>query len=245
MPKRNPTKSQRAVMELLDQGLPVEQIASSLGKSALAVKKQLHRIKRRVREGRIAPSPLPIERAANETRIYLAGFDVFRRDAKEHGEHLKQLCRDRGFVGLYPLDGQLPSSLQGEDAARWIYQANVDLIRTADVVMANLDDFRGPGEPDSGTAFEVGFAVALAKPVWGYRSNAEPLAERVKATSVSSVGGVCAAGYLIEDFGLTVNLMLACSAQIVVGGPDVCLDAIKGALNGGAPLLGGWGLSKR
>jgi hypothetical protein len=76
MPKRNPTKSQRAVMELLDQGLPVEQIANSLGKSALAVKKQLNRIKRRVREGRIDPSPLPIERAASEPRVYLAGFDV-------------------------------------------------------------------------------------------------------------------------------------------------------------------------
>nr|WP_248324237.1 MULTISPECIES: nucleoside 2-deoxyribosyltransferase [unclassified Caballeronia] len=225
--------------------MPIDQIASSLGKSVLAVKRQLNRIKRRVREGRFDPSPLPIERAAKEPRIYLAGFDVFRQDAKEHGEHLKQLCRDRGFVGLYPLDGQLPSSLQGQDAAQWIYQANVDLIRSADVVMANLDDFRGPGEPDSGTAFEVGFAAALAKPVWGYRSNAVTLAKRVEATSVSSAGGVCRAGYLIEDFGLTVNLMLACSAQIVVGGPDVCLDAIKGALDGGGPPLGGSGLAKR
>ena len=143
MSKRNPTKSQRAVMELLDQGLPVEQIANSLGKSVLAVKKQLNRIKRRVREGRIDPSPLPIERAASEPRIYLAGFDVFRRDAKDHGEHLKQLCRDRGFVGLYPLDGQVPSSLGRQDAARWIYAANIELIRSADIVMANLDDFRG------------------------------------------------------------------------------------------------------
>jgi hypothetical protein len=152
-------------MELLDQGLPVDQIANSLGKSALAVKKQLHRIKRRVREGSIDLSPLPIERAASEPRIYLAGFDVFRCDANEHGEHLKQLCRDRGFVGLYPLDGQLLSSLQRQDAARWIYSANIELIRSADIVMANLDDFRGSGEPDSGTAFEVGFAAALDKPV--------------------------------------------------------------------------------
>ncbi|SAL78713.1 nucleoside 2-deoxyribosyltransferase [Caballeronia telluris] len=156
MSKRNPTKSQRAVMELLDQGLPVEHIANSLGKSVLAVKKQLNRIKRRVREGRIDPSPLPIERAASEPRIYLAGFDVFRRNAKDYGEHLKQLCRDRGFVGLYPLDGQVPSLLQRQDAARWIYAANIELIRSADIVMANLDDFRGAGEPDCGTAFEVG-----------------------------------------------------------------------------------------
>ena len=244
MPKRNPTKSQRAVMELLDQGLPVEQIANSLGKSALAVKKQLYRIKRRVREGRIALSPLPIERDASEPRIYLAGFDVFRRDAKEHGERLKQLCRDRGFVGLYPLDGQLPSSLQRQDAARWIYAANIELIRSADIVMANLDDFRGFGEPDSGTAFEVGFAAALNKPVWAYRSTEETLVERVKAAAIGSEGGFCAGGYLIEDFGLSVNLMLACSARLVVGGPAACLDAIRSEVDGG-PRVDGWGLAKR
>ncbi|WP_372492490.1 nucleoside 2-deoxyribosyltransferase [Caballeronia zhejiangensis] len=245
MPKRNPTKSQRAVMELLDQGLPVEQIANSLGKSALAVKKQLYRIKRRVREGRIAPSPLPIERAANEPRIYLAGFDVFRRDAKEHGEHLKQLCRDRGFVGLYPLDGQVPSSLRRQDAARWIYAANIELVRSADIVMANLDDFRGSGEPDSGTAFEVGFAAALGKPIWAYRSNEGTLAQRVEAAATGSNGTYCAGGYLIEDFGLSVNLMLACSAQLVVGGPGACLDAIRSEVDQVTPRVGGSGLAKR
>lgn len=245
MPKRNPTKSQRAVMELLDQGLPVEQIANSLGKSSLAVKKQLNRIKRRVREGRIDPSPLPIERAASEPRNYLAGFDVFRRDAKEHGERLKQLCRDRGFVGLYPLDGAVPSSLTPQDAARCVYAANVQLIRSADIVMANLDDFRGAGEPDSGTAFEVGFAVALGKPAWAYRSSDAPLAERVETAATESGGAFCACGYLIEDFGLSVNLMLACSARIVVGGPAASLDAIQREIAASAPVVGGPGLAKR
>ncbi|MDR5785025.1 MULTISPECIES: nucleoside 2-deoxyribosyltransferase [unclassified Caballeronia] len=232
-------------MEQLDRGLSVEQIAADHGKSVLAVRRQVARIKRRVREGNIAPAPLPIERVAAEARIYLAGFDVFRRDAKEHGEHLKQLCRDRGFVGLYPLDGQVPCSLQRQDAARWIYAANIELIRSADIVMANLDDFRGSGEPDSGTAFEVGFAAALGKPVWAYRSNEGTLVERVKAAAIGTEGGFCAGGYLIEDFGLSVNLMLACSARIVVGGPAACLDAIRSEVDQGTARAGGSGLAKR
>ncbi|MDR5832258.1 nucleoside 2-deoxyribosyltransferase [Caballeronia sp. LP006] len=234
-------------MELLNQGLPIEQIANSLGKSVLAVKKQLNRIKRRVREGRIDPSPLPIERAASEPRIYLAGFDVFRRDAKEHGERLKQLCRDQDFVGLYPLDGNVPSSsLSPQDAARHIYAANVQLIRSADIVMANLDDFRGAGEPDSGTAFEVGFAVALGRPVWGYRSSEATLVQRVQAAAtMGSDGAYCAGGHLIEDFGLSVNLMLACSARLVVGGPAACLDAIRSKADEDTPGLGCSGLAKR
>jgi nucleoside deoxyribosyltransferase len=45
--------------------------------------------------------------------------------------------------------------------------------------MANLADFRGAGEPDSGTAFEIGFATALGKPVFAYTSDVAPLIERV------------------------------------------------------------------
>ncbi len=41
--------------------------------------------------------------------------------------------------------------------------------------MAYLDDFRGAGEPDSGTAFEVGVAVALNKPAFAYTEVITPL----------------------------------------------------------------------
>ncbi len=89
---RRPTKKQLLLVELVDHGLSVEEIASRTGKL------------RKVREGHFAPSPLPIERAATTPRVYLAGFDVFRADAAAHGEHLKLQCRMRGMVGLYPLD---------------------------------------------------------------------------------------------------------------------------------------------
>ncbi len=122
--------------------------------------------------------------------------------------------------------------------------ANVQLIRSACIVLANLDDFRGAGEPDSGTAFEVGFAVALTKPVWRYRSNEATLAQRVEAAATESDGAYCAGGYLIEDFGLSVDLMRACS-RVVVGGPTACLDAIDREVAGSAPCFGGLGLVKR
>jgi nucleoside 2-deoxyribosyltransferase len=157
--------------------------------------------------------------------IYLAGFDVFRPDAADQGRWLKRLCAERSLNGLFPLDGVAPSGLSKQDTARWIYQANVSAIQQADAVMANLNDFRGPGEPDSGTAFEVGFAVALGKPVWGYRAQPDPLIERVPALH-SAEGTVCHSGYLVEDFGMPVNLMLAVPAHMVFGGPEACLDVI-------------------
>ncbi|WP_137926862.1 nucleoside 2-deoxyribosyltransferase [Cupriavidus sp. 2SB] len=161
--------------------------------------------------------------------IYLAGFDVFRKDARAWGEQLKALCAQHGFEGLYPLDKSAPQGLSGPDTAQWIYEANVALIRRADIVMANLDDFRGPGEPDSGTAFEVGFAVALQKPVWGYATDAGTLLDRTRVTTDTDGDARDARGYVVENFGLPMNLMLACSVKLVHGDAAACLVAMAEA----------------
>lgn len=166
---RGPTKKQLSPLEQIDRGQSVEEAAAVLGISISAVKRQFALVRRRVRDGHFSPAPLPIELAARIHRIYLAGFDVFRPGAVAYGEHLKALCREHGFVGIYPLDGDVPPSLTPNEKARWIYRANIDALTGVDAVMANLNEFRGPGEADSGTAFEVGFASALGKPVWGYR----------------------------------------------------------------------------
>ncbi|CAM2156779.1 nucleoside 2-deoxyribosyltransferase [Paraburkholderia tropica] len=158
-------------------------------------------------------------------RVYLAGFDVFRLDAIEHGARLVAACAEFGFEGVYPLDAQAPADLDGPRQAAWIYHANIESIRTADIVMANVDDFRGPGEPDSGTAFEIGFAAALGKEIWAYTTDDGTLAERVRSRA-DPRGRICERGFLVEDFGLSKNLMIACSARIVQGDARACLAAM-------------------
>lgn len=161
-------------------------------------------------------------------RLYLAGFDVFRPDAIAHGQALQALCAQAGMEGLYPLDNQAPAGLTGPDLAHWIYRANVQLIQSADGVMANLNPFRG-AEPDSGTAFEVGYAVALGKPVWAYTQQAGSVIEQVSVGQASDAAGprhLDANGYTVEDFGMNLNLMLACSATVVVGDAGECLKRI-------------------
>ena len=160
-------------------------------------------------------------------RVYLAGFDVFRADALAHGERLKALCREYGFEGCYPLDNQAPGSLAGRALAEWILRQNLALIDRADLVMANLNPFRGH-EPDSGTAFEVGYAVALGKPVWAYTAQAASLVEQLGARRAPHDPSrhVDAQGYTVEDFGLNLNLMLACTARVVAGDAVQCLAAM-------------------
>lgn len=158
-------------------------------------------------------------------RVYLAGFDVFRRDAREHGARLVAACAEFGFEGVYPLDAEAPADLDGPRKAAWIYRSNIDAIRAAEIVMANVNDFRGPGEPDSGTAFEIGYAAALGKEIWAYTSDAGTLIERVPSTP-GSEGRICDRGYFVEDFGLAKNLMIACAARIVQGDARACLEAM-------------------
>ena len=158
-------------------------------------------------------------------RVYLAGFDVFRRDARAFGEHLRAACAEYGFEGVYPLDAEVPADLDGPRAAAWIYRSNIDAIHSADIVMANVDDFRGPGEPDSGTAFEIGYAAALGKEIWAYTSDEGTLIERVPCVP-DPQGRVCERGYLVEDFGLGKNLMIACAAHLVHGDARACLEAM-------------------
>ncbi|MBF6617182.1 nucleoside 2-deoxyribosyltransferase [Pollutimonas thiosulfatoxidans] len=160
--------------------------------------------------------------------IYLAGFDVFRPDAREWGATLKELCNKYGFEGLYPLDNNAPRTLAGADLALWIYRANIALIQQADMLLANVNAFRG-AEPDSGTAFEIGYAVALDKPVWAYTDEARPLVKQLPA--IRQPGGATYTdthGYTIEDFGLNLNLMLACSTEIVIGTAEDALAEMAG-----------------
>lgn len=146
-------------------------------------------------------------------RIYLAGPDVFRPDAARWADEARRLCADFGHAALVPLDNE-------ETTAAGIFRANVQLLRAADAVLANLNPFRGL-EPDSGTCVEVGYALALGKPVIGYLADGRSLRERVAAGGdLTDRDGlpVDDTGLRIEDFGLPVNLMLAVPARIVVGG---------------------------
>jgi len=142
-------------------------------------------------------------------KIYIAGPDVFRTDAQSWAVSVRAACAALGHEALVPLDGDAAT-------AAGIYANNIAMIRTADAVVANLNPFRG-AEPDSGTCFEVGFALALGKRVVGYVRSEETLLARVqRMQGLDGTGGpLDADGLLIENFGLPLNLMLAEPLQLV------------------------------
>ena len=114
----------------------------------------------------------------------------------------------------YPLDNEFAAIPPGERLSRLIFAGNIDMIRAADAVVANLTPFRGSGA-DPGTVFEVGYAHALGKPVYGYSADQRTLLERIAAGEAAALRqaadgrSFAGDGLAVEDFGLFDNLMIA------------------------------------
>lgn len=163
------------------------------------------------------------QRTVTTMKIYVAGPDVFRPDAVEWAEKARRLVEISGHVALMPTDNQ-------ETAAAGIFRANMQLIRECDAVVANLNPFRGC-EPDSGTCFEIGCAVALGKRVVGYLDDDRAMAERLMGNfGAKAVAGgsrvVDGDGYAVENFGLPLNLMLSIPCEIVRGDLSKALETL-------------------
>jgi nucleoside 2-deoxyribosyltransferase len=102
--------------------------------------------------------------------IYIAGPDVFKEEAIEIGRLYSKLCKLYGYKGLYPLDNVVDFNQPKQKIAQDIFYKNKKLIESADIVIANLNPFRGK-EADSGTVWECGYASGLGKKVYGYMDN--------------------------------------------------------------------------
>jgi len=160
-------------------------------------------------------------------KIYIAGPDVFELNSIDIGQKCHEICQEYGYEGLYPLDNIVDFEQNPRDIAMDIFQANIKQIDRADIVIANLNPFRGK-EPDSGTVWECGYAHALGKRVYGYMDDTSAYIEQFGDEDKSMYGDshIDKQSRVIEDFDYPVNLMIACSvSKIVEGGFE---DVLKG-----------------
>ena len=100
-------------------------------------------------------------------RIYLAGPDIFLRDATEYAAWQKQICLKHDFVPLHPLDNNVGLEKATRKVSRRIFHLDLAQIDAADLIVANCNYFRG-GCIDDGTAVELGYAFAKSKAAYGY-----------------------------------------------------------------------------
>lgn len=143
-----------------------------------------------------------------KARIYIAGPSVFDKNAKKIGKEYLAICQEYGFEGYYPLC----EDIKGDEASPTsmkILLANLAKIDMADYMVADLNPFRGHCV-DDGTAFEIGYAVHVGIPIFGFIDDDRSLRERIGVEDEN--------GFLVEDFGLPCNLMIAESVVAIFKG---------------------------
>ena len=95
------------------------------------------------------------------TKIYLAG-PLFTLAEQRFNAELARFLEAAGFEVWLPQEHE-----PRENTAKAIFDMDVEAIDWADMVVACMD---GP-DPDSGTAWECGYAYGRAKPVVCYRTD--------------------------------------------------------------------------
>lgn len=134
-------------------------------------------------------------------KVYIAGPDVFSPESDKLSALYKKALNEANIEGLYPTDNHYFTSKE-------IVNGNFALIDEADIVIANMNPFRGQ-EPDSGTAVEIGYAIAKGKEIYCYVDDDTPLKDKYGKKDEN--------GWFYEDFGYPLNIMIAEKATIVKG----------------------------
>lgn len=147
--------------------------------------------------------------------VYIAGPAVFHPDLAERIAAVHRLAGERGLEAVVPGDVlDRPEGFPVPPTMRDIYELNVQRILRSDAVIADLTPFRGPSA-DPGTVWEIGYAVALGKPVFGYTGDRREYKERVAPD-----------GLRVEDHGAVDNLMIGASIASLHDDQAGALDAV-------------------
>jgi nucleoside 2-deoxyribosyltransferase len=184
----------------------------------------------------------------NPPCAYFVGPAAYSKDASDLRRQAAALCRHHGMQCFWPSeyyllpDGrdQETVSLGGDDnvdAPVLIYRSLCGNIRDAHAIVADISPFRGP-HLDAQTAFALGFAHALNKPIFAYTTSsfvsATPdgdgfrrrrfrlLAERIWTGDAAASDGRWRdePGYQVENFGLVDYASVSCAVS-------TCSDSLE------------------
>ena len=162
---------------------------------------------------------------------YLADFEMFLPTCEETVKYWKETCEKYGIIGLFPgekePDDEFKPYTPKDDSPKekWyaVFMHDVNHMKRSDMVIAQLEDWRG-AQPDSGTAFEVGYIAASGKPCYGFLKNSSSMIDRTCWEKKQDADGVWRdpEGYAYEDRGIGMDNIFA-----VVKLADTFEDACK------------------
>jgi len=156
-------------------------------------------------------------------KIYLSGPDRLLKNGKEIFEKYSLLCEKYDFE-LLKMPDELFIHNSDEKQGYELAKKRLELIKQADIVIADTMDFRSNVEPYSESAFELGIGYALKKKLYCYMLDIRACADRYVLEKKTNEHG-----NIVDENGITfepgpVNLMLEYSSKVVEGDFE---DALK------------------
>lgn len=160
--------------------------------------------------------------------VYLAGFERYDEDGPQVFAKMKELCRKYGLEAVSPLD-QAPGVelVETDDPYIWagsVFDNYQQHVRNCDVVIANLNDYRGY-EVNNDVGFECGMGFQLGKKLYGYMDDADKLIHKIPHLGEEKEFRD-QTGSNVENFDYPANLMFACSMKIMEGRFEEVIEGI-------------------
>ncbi|MFP4654069.1 MAG: nucleoside 2-deoxyribosyltransferase [Methanohalobium sp.] len=100
-------------------------------------------------------------------KVYIAG-PLFSEGELDFNTKLKEAIEKKGFAVYLPQENSEDNvHMRHEHKQNYIFQKNVEIIDDSDIIIAVLDG----ADVDSGTSWEIGYAYAKGKSIFGLRTD--------------------------------------------------------------------------
>ncbi len=158
--------------------------------------------------------------------VYLASPVRYDTGAAERYAQMKNLCVDKGFYAIDPMEGMALLKAQANPyaGAGAAFQNWQQCVRDCDILLADLNDFHG-WEPNSDVSFEAGMAWQLGKTCYGYMADTAIMRKRIPHYGEERENRDIY-GNDVENFGYPVNLMFASSMPVFEGDFEAVLEKV-------------------
>ena len=152
--------------------------------------------------------------------VYVSTSDRDNLDAKEKYEELRKVLDKYGFDAIFPTD-DAPGveNIETDDIyekAYNIFDRYTQHVRNCDIILLDLNDYRGGFEPNSDVSFEAGYSYELGKKQFGFMDDIGPMVDRIPnirtETDTRDFNGMN-----VEDFEAPLNLMFGSSVKLLDG----------------------------
>ena len=147
-------------------------------------------------------------------KVYLAGPEVFLRNAREQLDRKIELTKAAGLIPVSPGDFVIPPQPSKRQFGHAVSEIDEKMMDTADAIIANLTPYHGVSA-DVGTCYELGYMCAQGKLAYAYTNVAADMKTRTVAhydgevfTDANGRLRGRRTGLSVEDVDMIDNLMM-------------------------------------